>query len=130
MNQLWQRKSTPTESKSVLIVEDDEALNVLLQEIFQEETPYTVHCATNGMSALAQLHTVTPQLFILDYHLPGMDGLELAEKIQHTTDYEHIPILLLSADLPPVHHNNYRITHVKKPFDLDELLNLATTLLG
>ncbi|HEX4203882.1 MAG TPA: response regulator [Ktedonobacteraceae bacterium] len=129
MNQLQQRKSASAVGKSVLIVEDDDALNFLLQEIFQDETPYQVYCAQNGTEALTQLDTVTPQLFLVDYHLPGMNGIELAQQIQHIAGYEQIPILLLSADLPPAYYNNYHVTQVKKPFDLDELLNLVTTLL-
>jgi CheY-like chemotaxis protein len=68
--------------KSILIVEDDPVLGNLLLETFQEETTYQGYLASSGESALNMLSTITPALFLFDYHLPGMNGLELAEHLR------------------------------------------------
>ncbi|GHO72427.1 hypothetical protein KSD_01980 [Ktedonobacter sp. SOSP1-85] len=68
--------------KSILIVEDDPVLGNLLLETFQEETTYQGYLASSGESALMMLSTITPALFLLDYQLPGMNGLELADHLR------------------------------------------------
>ncbi|EFH85340.1 response regulator [Ktedonobacter racemifer] len=68
--------------KSILIVEDDPVLGNLLLETFQEETTYQGYLTSSGERALMMLSTITPALFLLDYHLPGMNGLELADHLR------------------------------------------------
>ncbi len=73
---------------------------------------------------------VTPQLFLLDYCLPGMNGLELVERLRRMQGYEQTPILLMSAALPQGNIAKQHLRCLQKPFDLDKLLQLVGELLA
>ena len=115
--------------KSILIVEDDPVLGNLLLETFQEETTYQGYLAPSGESALMMLSTIMPALFLLDYHLPGMNELELAEQLRRREDGKQCPILLMSADLPQENGVLDHLSTLQKPFDLEALLQLISELL-
>ncbi|EFH82932.1 response regulator [Ktedonobacter racemifer] len=116
--------------KSILIVEDEPLLGNLLLEMIQEETTYQGYLASSGESALNMLSTITPALFLLDYHLPGMNGLELADHLRRREGGKPCPILLMSADLPPGNGVLDHLRTLQKPFDLEVLLQLIAELLA
>ncbi len=91
-------QKNPTAGKTVFIVEDDEAIGELLVEAIQQETPYQAVLASNGFQALKMLRTVKPDVFILDYGLPGMNGLEFYDAIHAVKALEHLPVLIVSAE--------------------------------
>jgi CheY-like chemotaxis protein len=130
MRDLRQEDSGICAVKSILIVEDNAALGNLLWEILQEETTCQVFLASSGEAALNMLQMVTPQLFLLDYCLPGMNGLELVERLRSMQGYEQTPILLMSAALPQGNIAKQHLRCLQKPFDLDKLLQLVGELLA
>ena len=75
------------------------------------------------------LSTITPALFLLDYQLPGMNGLELADHLRRREGGKHCPILLMSADLPQENGVLDHLRTLQKPFDLEALLQLIAELL-
>jgi len=115
--------------KRILIVEDDTVLGNLLLEALQEETSCPVSLATSGEMALNMLQTAMPALFMLDYQLPGMNGLELAKQLRRLEGGERVPIILTSAALPQGNIALYQLTTLQKPFELDILLELVAELL-
>jgi CheY-like chemotaxis protein len=116
-------------AKSIIIVEDDAILGPLLVEAIQEEMAYQVRLVSSAEMALSIVQTVVPQLFLLDYHLPGMNGLDLANQLQRREGGEQIPILLMSAALPQGDLAIYHLRTLQKPFDLETLLQLLVELL-
>ncbi len=64
---------------SILIVDDDR--DVLdLADYFFRDAGFEVHCAENAWQALEKIRGNRFSMMITDYNMPGMDGLELAEK--------------------------------------------------
>lgn len=115
--------------QTVMIVEDDVHIGAFLLEAITEETPYHALLTANGVEALETLQHIRPNLLILDYHLPGIDGLELYDRIHAMPELEHIPAIMMSARLP--HHELERrtIVGIHKPFDLDDFLQAIKNLL-
>jgi CheY-like chemotaxis protein len=72
---------------------------------------------------------LVPDLFLLDYQLPDINGLELADRLQATEALKHIPILLMSANLPKQEAEKRQIAFLEKPFGMDELLQTIEKLL-
>lgn len=133
MDAMWnlrQEKHDICTVKSILIVEDNTALGNLLWEILQEETTCKVFLVPSAEAALNTLQMVTPQLFLLDYCLPGMDGLELVDRIRDIAGCEQTPILLMSAALPQGNIAKQHLRCLPKPFDLDSLLQMVAELLA
>ncbi|HWS83606.1 MAG TPA: response regulator [Ktedonobacteraceae bacterium] len=135
MDAMWdlrQENSDICMVKSILVVEDNPALGNLLREILQDETTCRVVLVSSGEAALNTLQMVRPQLFLLDYCLPGMHGLELVDQIRSMQGYEQTPILLMSAAaaLPQGNIAKQHLRCLQKPFDLDKLLELVEELLA
>ena len=78
----------------ILIVEDDQAIVRILKRALTYEG-YHVEAADDGESGLELYKKFQPRLIILDWMLPGMDGLEFCDRIRSTED--NIPIIMLTA---------------------------------
>lgn len=80
----------------VLVVDDDKSARTLL-DIMLKRKGFNPLLAEDAEKALEYLNEDIPDLVILDYMLPGMNGIELCRTIRQRSDTKHIPILMLSA---------------------------------
>jgi len=79
----------------ILAVDDTIFFQTILKKVLQN-TRYKLTCATSGREALKILERHTPNIFLLDIEMPGMDGYELAEKIREKGYKE--PIVFLTGN--------------------------------
>ncbi|MEO8286797.1 MAG: response regulator transcription factor [Chloroflexota bacterium] len=77
----------------ILVVDDDERIRDILRRQLTYEG-YSVAVAGDSREAFAQVAENPPDLVVLDWMLPGMDGLEICRRIRQTED---MPILMLTA---------------------------------
>ena len=97
-------QATPAEIiQTVLLVEDDEDVGAFIAQVLKEERPYVVLHMTDGAHALEAVGSIKPNLFILDYRLPGFDGLELYDRLHAISGLEMVPALIMSAHSSPSH---------------------------
>jgi CheY-like chemotaxis protein len=115
--------------KIILLVEDDRDIGEVLVEAITQESPYQTMLATNGPEALRLVEGIKPGLFVLDYQLPGMNGIELYDKLHAIEALANVPALMLSAQLPQQELEKRKITGTNKPIDLDEFLQTLDQLL-
>jgi DNA-binding response OmpR family regulator len=120
----------PTAAKMILVVEDDEALGALLVRAFEQETPYQAVLASDGFQALKMLRTVKPDVLILDYGLPDMNGLELYDTIHTVKAMERLPVLIISAETVRIQKEvkARQLPQLKKPFELANLFEAIERL--
>ncbi|MCZ2128391.1 MAG: response regulator transcription factor [Anaerolineales bacterium] len=116
-------------NERILIIEDDQAILKLLQRGLSYEG-YTVDAAADGRMGLIMARDHTPDLVILDWMLPGMDGLEVCHRLRQGGS---IPILMLTAK-DAVQDRIQGLDagaddYMVKPFNLDELLARVRALL-
>ena len=113
-------------SKVILIVEDDDANAEVLLQVLVQETPYRVYLAPDGPGALQCINQTTPDLFILDYRLPGMNGIELYYFLHAHARVKQTPALILSAFLEHCKEEIEirKLLSLAKPFDVGDLLSL------
>lgn len=115
------------QSKVIFIVEDDNAILDVLRDLLEDEMECQVSTSLSGETALNMLHKTTPDLFVLDYRLPGMNGIKLIERIRSIKIFNHTPIILMSACL-----SCDRVEGVQflcKPFDLNVFLQMVGDML-
>jgi DNA-binding response OmpR family regulator len=126
-------ESTTNEEKSIqtlLLVEDDEDIGEFIVQVLNDETPYSALHVNDAIQALETVGSIKPNLFILDYHLPGIDGLELSDRLHSIEGLETTPTLMLSAHPPSLKELRQRqIVLLKKPFDLSDLLKAVEKLM-
>lgn len=113
----------------ILIIEDDEGILRVLRRALTYEG-YQVETALDGETGLAMEHEWRPDLIILDLMLPGMDGLEVCQRLR--TEGNN-PILMLTAK-DTIHDRVQGLDagaddYLTKPFELDELLARVRALL-
>ena len=82
------------EGVRVLIVEDDDAMGIALQDGFEYEG-FDVTLARDGAAGMDKASTASPDLIILDVMLPRMSGLDICKKIRG--DGNNVPIIMLTA---------------------------------
>jgi CheY-like chemotaxis protein len=116
------------EDKVILVVEDDPDLGAFLVQFFQEATPYRYAVlATDAIQALATVRSLIPDVLLVDYWLPNMDGLELYDRIQVIPELQHVPALFMSATHPRALHER-QMPFLAKPFALEELVRVLATI--
>ena len=80
----------------VLVVDDDEftcdAISRLLNRM-----GYQTACAHSGPAALTMLQDVRPDVIVLDWMMPQMDGLEVLRKLRADPKTKELPVLVYSA---------------------------------
>jgi CheY-like chemotaxis protein len=79
----------------VLVVEDNPELLMLMQQLLKSY--YRVYIAHNGAEALKIVHDKEIDLIVSDVMMPEMDGYELTRTIKGDANYNHLPIILLTA---------------------------------
>jgi CheY-like chemotaxis protein len=122
-------EETRQQVKLILIVEDDDAIGEVLVNAIQSETPYQVSLVADGFQALKMVQDIKPQLFLLDYQLPRMNGVELYDQLHALDGLEHVPTLMLSANAPTGELELRHVEYINKPFELEEVLQAILRLL-
>jgi len=85
--------------KTILVVDDDEAIRTLLQEELEEEG-YKVLIATNARDALKMVAAEPLDLVILDIRMPGINGVETVRGIHDilkTKQHEKTPVIFITG---------------------------------
>jgi two-component system response regulator MprA len=116
-------------NERILIIEDDQAILKVLQRGLAYEG-YTVDTALDGRTGLILARDHQPDLVILDWMLPGMDGLEVCHRLRTGSS---VPILMLTAK-DTIQDRVQGLDagaddYLVKPFNLDELLARIRALL-
>ena len=119
-----------TDIKTIFVVEDDEDMGTFLVLALREESPYQALLVTDGFQALKMVRDLKPILFLLDYHLPGMDGIALYDHLHAITDLADVPTLIISTTLPTRALQERHLTGLVKPFGVDQLLHTINKLLA
>ncbi|HET8844844.1 MAG TPA: response regulator [Ktedonobacteraceae bacterium] len=115
--------------RTVMIVEDDTHIGAFLVEAITQETPYHALLIASGTEALESVKNLKPSLLILDYHLPGINGLDLYDRIHEMPELTQVPAIMMSARLPQRELEQRTIIGIHKPFELDDFLQTVKDLL-
>ncbi len=111
---------------SILIVDDEFSVRDSLYSWFKKDG-YRVATAENADDALRKLEESKPDVILLDIKMPGMDGVELQERI-HKIDAE-LPVIMLTAfasvETAVKALKQGAFDYVTKPIDPDELSHLV-----
>ncbi len=108
-----------TQVARILVVDDEPQLLDVLQE-YLSQRGHHVETALNGEAALAAIARARPDVVLLDFHMPGMDGLEVLRRIGTLA-----PVIMVTAntDIPAARETlkSGAFDYVTKPVDFDHL---------
>lgn len=119
--------------ESVILIVDDLKQNLKLLNIILESAHYQTSLALSGKDALERLKVLNPDLILLDLMMPDISGLEVCRRIKSNPEYEHIPVIFLTASIEENHlieaYSLGANDYVNKPFRKPELLARIKTQL-
>jgi two-component system NtrC family sensor kinase len=118
--------------KRLMLVEDSATQAARLRKFFEEQA-FEVTLVATAELALEQLKFALPDVIVLDFHLPGMDGNEFCRQIRLNVNTRAIPVLMLTAEDSDSAHLQGLASgaddYVAKSSDLDILLARVLALL-
>ncbi|MFE3995423.1 response regulator [Streptomyces goshikiensis] len=119
--------SAPALTYDVLLVEDDAADAMLIEEALSERGSRNLFQVTDGVAALEHLRTpgnTRPDLIVLDLNMPRMNGRDLLQILKNDEDLRTIPVVVLTTssapeDISGAYHSRAN-AYVTKPVNLEE----------
>ncbi|HEX7913967.1 MAG TPA: response regulator [Paraburkholderia sp.] len=113
---------------TVLLVDDDPNILRPLRLLVEREG-YRVLTAADGAAALAIASIENPGLIVTDWMMPRVDGVELCRRLRNDTATADIPVVMLSAALPPESDEPLWDVLMLKPAPIGRLLSAIHNLL-
>ncbi len=83
--------------RRILVVDDEASITRLLKLNLEQTSDYEVRAENDAKAALAAAEEFEPDLILLDVMMPGMDGGELASRLQANPKLRPVPIVFLTA---------------------------------
>ena len=121
-------------SKNVLIVDDENYIRLLLHRTLEdfEFAGVEIRMASDGQAGLDAVRDRRPDLMFLDLMMPNVDGYEVCLRLKRDPEFNDVPIVILTAkgqlpDFPEDARPEHCLT---KPFDPDQIVELAQSILG
>ncbi len=117
--------------KTVLVVDDEFGIVSVLEALL-EDAGYRVLTAANGRKGLERLAERRPDVAVLDFMMPLMDGAAMARAMREHRDWRDIPIVMMSAVTEAslrARFDGYD-AFLRKPFRAEDLLSAIARLVG
>ncbi|MCM3744194.1 response regulator [Sporosarcina luteola] len=116
--------------KSLLIVDDQAGIRLLLNEVFTKEG-FEARLAANGAEALQLITEKEPDCVLLDMKMPGIDGVEVLKRLKK--DWPRIPVIMMTAygevELTEEAIKNGAEKYFTKPFNIYEVRDAVREIL-
>ena len=121
-----------SKDKSIMVVEDDRDMSRVIGDILSES--YNIIYASNGREALEKIEAgASPTLVVSDVIMPETDGIALTRALKGNLATSHIPVILLSAEVPDVFMQESleggADAYLEKPFSPKKLRSTVDNLI-
>ena len=108
----------------ILYVEDNHDNRNLIRRVLEAEG-YEMAEASNAEDAMQKIHSVHPDLILMDINMPGVDGYALTSKIKSTPGFASVPIVAVTANVMRGDRERSLEAgcdgYIQKPIDIDIL---------
>ncbi len=118
-----------SEQHRILVVDDEEELAETVENLLRARG-YGVSVAQDGRTALRLAEECLPDLILLDYELPEMDGLEVIAALRDKEATRHVPVLLATAGRIAMEDIQKADGFLAKPFPEELLYQMVQRLLA
>jgi two-component system alkaline phosphatase synthesis response regulator PhoP len=119
--------------KTILLADDEVNLRTLVRTTL-DDPAYRILEAADGVAALELARKENPDLVVLDWMMPGMSGVEVANALRQDPATAHLPIIMLTAKGQEKDKGQERLlrlyAYLVKPFSPLELLEKVQEILG
>ena len=117
--------------KTILIVDDQSGIRMLLDEVFSKEGFHTIS-AGSGFEALKKAEEFKPDLVLLDMKLPGMDGIEILKRLKNCGGGPQVVMMTAYGELDLIEEtiDSGAARYFTKPFDVFEIRDVVKRMLS
>jgi len=113
--------------KRVLVVDDDEAIVEMFMELLERDGRFEVRTASTGYDAGILTEQFRPDVILLDFKLPDVNGNVVCRTIRANPNYEHMRIIVISGVADPDEVQELVAAgadeFIKKPFDINAVID-------
>jgi len=113
--------------KKVLVVDDDAEIVELISDILTRDGRYEIRTASSGYEAGMVTQQFHPDLILLDYMLPDVNGNVVCQTIRNNPEFESTRIIIVSGVIKQEEIDQLLKSgaedYVKKPFSISEILD-------
>jgi excisionase family DNA binding protein len=117
----------------ILVVDDDPEIVELFVDVLERDGRFEVKTASTGYDAGMLTQEFHPDLIILDYMLPDVNGNVVCQRIRSNAEFEHTKIIIVSGVVNQDEINDLLKAgaddFVKKPFNIEKLIERIGELL-
>jgi DNA-binding response OmpR family regulator len=121
-----------TETKRVLVVEDDPSVRGLLHTLLTAEG-YEVSTASDGLAGLVKAAQTIPDLILLDLMMPDLGGVRVLEELREDPELDETPVIVVTGQVDAVPSMRRVLGDDNvfvKPFGVAELLARVAAITG
>ena len=116
--------------KKVVVIDDTEMLLIFVEDVLATANPeLQVTTALNGSEGLKEIERIIPDLVLLDYSLPDLNGDDVCQHLLQNPRTAHVPVLMMSGHVPEMTAAAARLANIvatiEKPFLSDALVDLV-----
>jgi len=119
--------------RKVLVVDDDPEIVELMVDVLERDGRFEVRTASSGYDAGVITQEFRPDIMILDYMLPDVNGNVVCKTIRQNPAFQAMKIIIVSGVIKPDEIEELMTVgadaFMKKPFSIDELVNQMAELL-
>jgi DNA-binding response OmpR family regulator len=119
--------------RKILVVDDDPEIVELLVDVLTRDGRFEVRTASSGYDAGILTHQLMPDLILLDYMLPDVNGNIVCQTIRRNPEFENVKIIIISGVIKQDEIDQLLKSgaedFIRKPFDIAELTNRITAVL-
>jgi CheY-like chemotaxis protein len=118
-------------SRTILLADDSLTIQKVVELTFAD-TEYEVVAVSSGDDLLQRLPEVRPDLVICDVIMPGRDGYDVCQEIKSSSDFLHLPVILLTGTFEPFDRDRAIAVGcseiITKPFEAKKLVDAVGRL--
>ena len=119
--------------RRVLVVDDDEAITEMFTELLERDGRFEVKTASTGYDAGILTERFRPDVLLLDFKLPDINGNVVCRTIRSNPNFKHMQIIIISGVADPDEVAELKSAgaddFIRKPFDINVVINRIAELL-
>jgi len=119
--------------RRVLVVDDDEAITEMFTELLERDGRFEVKTASTGYDAGILTERFRPDVLLLDFKLPDINGNVVCRTIRSNPNFKHMQIIMISGVADPDEVAELKAAgaddFIRKPFDINMVINRIAELL-
>ncbi|MCB9850659.1 MAG: response regulator [Phycisphaerales bacterium] len=120
--------------KRVLVVDDDQAIVDMFSELLERDGRFEVRTASTGYDAGMATQQFHPDVMLLDFKLPDVNGNIVCRTIRNQPEFEHMKIIIISGVADPDEIAELKSAgaddFIRKPFEIEHVINRMSEMLN